>query len=356
MRENRPSRDEVRSALEQLFPSGKVEVAEEVQVGDQRADYEAWVQLGRQRLKLLVEYEDVRSEARLKEAVELLRGREAGRPGELRLFAAPFLSRPRQELLRESGVPFFDLAGNAWITAAATHIDRRGFAIPFVEQRRSRNPFSDKASLVSRSLISSRPVRGVRSIAEEVSLSPGYVSKVVRELERRGYVARQEDGLALRHGPELLQDWVGAYRKRSVETRSYFVAAPSANAVMDMMKQSLRLAPHEYALTTQAGASLIVPYAEFDTVDVYVRDTLMVEAMARDLDAREVRRGANLRISVPYYRISAFFDRQEAEGLSLVSDLQLYLDLYDYPLRGREQAERLFERRLGPQLAAAERA
>ena len=53
--------------------------------------------------------------------------------------------------------------------------------------------------------------------------------------------------------------------------------------------------------------------------------------------------------------LAAFFDRQEAEGLSLVSDLQLYLDLYDYPLRGREQAERLFERRLGPKLAAAER-
>jgi len=209
--------------------------------------------------------------------------------------------------------------------------------------------------LVLRSLIASRPERGVRSIAEEVSLSPGYVSKVVQELERRGYVARQEDGLALRHGQDLLQDWVGAYRKRSVETRSYFVAAPSANAVMDMMKQSLRLARHDYALTTQAGASLIVPHAEFDTVDVYVRDSLMVEAMARDLDAREVQRGANLRISLPYYRISAFFDRQEAEGLSLVSDLQLYLDLYDYPLRGREQAERLFERRLGPKLAAAER-
>jgi len=208
---------------------------------------------------------------------------------------------------------------------------------------------------VLRSLISSGPGRGVRSIAEEVGLSPGYVSKVVQELERRGYVARQEDGLALRHGQELLQDWVGAYRKRSVETRSYFVSATSAKAVMDMMKQSLHLAAGEYALTMQAGASLVVPYADFDSVDVYARETEVAEAMARDLNAREVQRGANLRISLPYYRISAFFGRQEVGGLSLVSDLQLYLDLYDYPLRGREQAEHLFERRLGPKLAAAER-
>ena len=97
-------------------------------------------------------------------------------------------------------------------------------------------------------------------------------------------------------------------------------------------------------------------YAEFDSVDVYVRETEVAEAMARDLNAREVQRGANLRISLPYYRISAFFGRQEVGELSLVSDLQLYLDLYDYPLRGREQAEQLFERRLRPKLAAAERA
>ena len=122
-----------------------------------------------------------------------------------------------------------------------------------------------------------------------------------------------------------------------------------------MRAVGVRLAPDEYALTTQAGASLIVPYADFDSVDVYVHQAEVAEALARDLDAREVQRGANLRISLPYYRVSAFFDRQEAAGLSVVSDLQLYLDLYDYPLRGREQAEQLFERRLGPKLAAAER-
>jgi Uncharacterized protein conserved in bacteria (DUF2186). len=99
-----------------------------------------------------------------------------------------------------------------------------------------------------------------------------------------------------------------------------------------------------------------VRYAEFDSVDVYVRKAEVAEAMARDLNAREVQRGANLRISLPYYRISAFFGRQEVGELSLVSDLQLYLDLYDYPLRGREQAEQLFVRRLRPKLEAAERA
>ena len=92
MRENRPSGDEVRSALEQLFSPGQFEVAEEVQVGDQRADYEAWVQFGRRRL---------------------------------RLFAAPFLSPSPQDLLRERSVLFFDLAGSPWLAAASQTWFRR---------------------------------------------------------------------------------------------------------------------------------------------------------------------------------------------------------------------------------------
>ena len=34
--------------------------------------------------------------------------------------------------------------------------------------------------------------------------------------------------------------------------------------------------------------------------------------------------------------------------LWVVSDLQLYLDLHNYPIRGLEQAEHLYEKRLKP--------
>jgi hypothetical protein len=341
--------------LEQLFPSGSVEVGEREPAGHSRSDCEAWVSLGRRELDLLVEFEEMGSEARLRDAVDLLRRRQTEHPGHLWVMAAPFFSSFRQDLLRESGVPFFDLAGNAWIVADAAHIDRRGFPNPFLEQRRSRDPFSDKASLVLRALISSVHGKGIRSIAEEVDLSAGYVSKIVQELERRGYVARRDDGLALRHGRELLQDWVHAYRKRASESRDYFMPPTSAKAVLDALRQSSSALAGRFALALQAGASLVVPYADFDVVDVYVHDIDSAMGLAGQLGAREVERGANLRVSVPYYRVSAFFDEQEAAGLPVVSDLQLYLDLYDYPLRGREQAEQILERRLGPKLAAAER-
>jgi hypothetical protein len=77
--------------------------------------------------------------------------------------------------------------------------------------------------------------------------------------------------------------------------------------------------------------------------------------LAGCVKARAVERGANLRISLPHYGVSGFYGMRVTEGLPVVSDLQLYLDLYDYPWRGREQAEQIFERRLRRQLEAAER-
>ncbi len=57
-------------------------------------------------------------------------------------------------------------------------------------------------------------------------------------------------------------------------------------------------------------------------------------------------KGANLILMHPYYPNSAFYDSRVIDGLPVVSDIQLYLDLYGYPVRGREQAEHLFQKRL----------
>jgi hypothetical protein len=64
------------------------------------------------------------------------------------------------------------------------------------------------------------------------------------------------------------------------------------------------------------------------------------------LDLTEADQGANLVLMWPYYKHSVFYDNQEIEGLRVVSDIQLYLDLYGYPVRGREQAEHLYDKRL----------
>lgn len=104
----------------------------------------------------------------------------------------------------------------------------------------------------------------------------------------------------------------------------------------------------DYVFTGHAGASLVDPYTEFDVAEVYVRDLDKAASALNAVGARRVERGANLIVSLPYYKVSAFYDAQVSSGFKCASDIQLYLDLYDYPIRGREQAEHLYEQRLQP--------
>ena len=52
----------------------------------------------------------------------------------------------------------------------------------------------------------------------------------------------------------------------------------------------------------------------------------------------------NVCICLPFYRTSIFKTIQVMDGLPIVSNLQLYLDLMSYPVTGRDQAEWLREK------------
>ncbi len=72
----------------------------------------------------------------------------------------------------------------------------------------------------------------------------------------------------------------------------------------------------------------------------------MQQFFVEGLEMRRVEKRENVRFRNPYYRESASFGAKRNEDLWVVSDMQLYLDLYDYPIRGREQAERIYDQRL----------
>ena len=109
-----------------------------------------------------------------------------------------------------------------------------------------------------------------------------------------------------------------------------------------------------YALSVQAGASLISPYSVFKEVHVYVRNQKDIEYFKKQLGLSSADQGANLVIMLPYYKNSVFFGKQNVNNICVVSDLQLYIDLYEYPIRGREQAEHLFDKRLRNLLTKAD--
>ncbi|MDO8847211.1 MAG: type IV toxin-antitoxin system AbiEi family antitoxin [Coriobacteriia bacterium] len=352
-------------ALRDLFPDQPIELHPENRrhATAGRADVEARVG----DLYLLIEIVDQTSTAQLKDAAGLLCMRQGERSDALAVLAAPYFSPAKQELLRAASIAFLDYAGNAWISAPGVHIDRRGFLNPDKETREHRDLFSDKASLVLRTLLMAESPIGIRQIAElvgscdeRITLTPGYVSKVVQELERRGYAARRSEGIVLRHGPELLGDWVAAHRsRRPRDVRMYFITAPNAESVIAPVADVLAARRIDHVFTGHAGASVVDPYAAFDAVDLYVREVDSARGALEDFGARPVDRGGNVNLLVPYYRTSAFYGSQVARvgetTVRVASDIQLYLDLYDAPVRGREQAEHLYDRRLRPLLERDDR-
>ena len=268
------------------------------------------------------------------------------------VLAAPYLSPERQALCRDSGIFFVDLSGNVYIAYRSFYIERVGFPNKYPEKRQRRGPFSDKASLILRELLkNSNRQWGIRELAQKLALDPGYVSRMAKSLEESGYVARSNRKLNIRSPKEILEDWVRVYDLKKNELNPFFIQASSVNSILQHLRKLKIARKMKYALSVQAGASLVAPHAVYKEVHLYVENRQGIQHFIKELDLRSAPQGANLVLMLPYYKHSVFYDFREINGLRVVSDIQLYLDLYSYPVRGREQAAYLFDMRLKKQLS-----
>jgi hypothetical protein len=152
--------------------------------------------------------------------------------------------------------------------------------------------------------------------------------------------------IRIRNAKSILEDWVREYNYKKNRDSRFFCLAKRPEEIIARISGAKIPANIPYALSLQAGSSLISPYAVFDSVHIYVRNQQAINYFKEQLELEEARQGDNIVLMLPYYRHSVFYDRQKAKNLWVVSDLQLYLDLYNYPIRGLEQAEHLFEKRL----------
>lgn len=269
-------------------------------------------------------------------------------PGFLPLIVSPYLSPPRRERCKEAGVFFIDLSGNVYLRHKSLYIDRVGFPNRFPEKRRSRNPFSDKASLILRAMLKeNQRTWGVRELAQYVNLDPGFVSRMVCELEKRNYVVRSNSKLQIRNPKNILEDWIHEYNYKKNQEIRYFCLAKSPNEILDKLRKvDVLVQEIIYALGFHAGANVIAPYAIYNEVHLYVSSKDAIDFFVKELNLRAAEQDANIIFMLPYYKNSVFYDKQLVNDLWVVSDLQLYLDLYNYPVRGLEQAEHLYEKRL----------
>jgi hypothetical protein len=263
------------------------------------------------------------------------------------ILVAKYLSPDRRKQCQKEGICFLDLSGNVFLEYDGLYVERIGFPNRFPEKRRGRGPFSDKASLIIRAAFSDiKKVWGVRELAKSVGLDPGFVSRMAQELEKRNYISRTNSKFRLREPKSLLEDWIREYDYRRNQGIRYFCLAKGPEEIIDKLTAAQIPDDILYALGLHAGANLVSPYATYNEVHIYIQNRSTIRWFRDKLKLREAEKGANLIFLLPYYKHSVFYDMQRIRNWWVVSDLQLYLDLHNYPIRGREQAEHLYKKRL----------
>jgi len=209
---------------------------------------------------------------------------------------------------------------------------------------RMKNIFADKATQALRKMIQN-PNRKwvVRDFTGPQGISLGMAQEVLKAMETKGYLERVKKGpesyAILTNQEKLISDWLKVYQFDLNTIDTYY--SPDKN-ILKKIKKSLK--EEQYALTLHTGANLITSFVKTDEVFIYLKlkdwDKELLE-IRQKLDLKELVRGGNVHIIWPFYKTSVFFKTQKIKGYIVVSNLQLYLDLYNFQPRGKEHAEYL---------------
>jgi len=342
--------EEFRRRLPEILREGKIGV---VRVKPSGADGEVDFRIGGRRIPLLFEVVSRPTLALLRDKAERLHAEARDRArGSLPVLVAPHLNEDMRDLCRKLGIGYLDLSGNVSIEQGTIVIKKEVAKNRYPHQAKERSPFADRASRVLRLLLGQQERLCVRAIAGETGLDPGYVSRILHAASNHGYVALDAHGQAtLQNHQELLQDWSSFYAWRRNTAEGYFYLGPAESDLESRLTSLLKNeAPDSYGLTLHAGNNRVDRFVNSGLVHLYVpEDSAIPGKLIEVLHLRAVPvEGANLVFAKPYYRDSVFFGARQVKGLSVVSDLQLYLDLRRFPLRGVEAADRILERRLRP--------
>ncbi len=313
---------------------------------EERPDLVAQVRVGGTSRTLVIDAKSKGEPRYAKMAITTLRGYKRLMPRAYPVFASAFVSQRARHVCRREGVGYIDLVGNIYLKFGSVLVDRISRESWPRERRSAKKLFAPKATRVVRDLLVNwkEPSR-ITDLADRCDMSPGGVHWVVSLLQDKGYAERDEAKRVVLTGPgELLDAWAEAWNIDRNRRRVFFSLERTPENLMRSVATAAQGAGTTYAFTLLAGASKVAPYVKFEDVWVYISEE--ENAWGRDLDLQPVDGGGNLVFLDPYDE-GVFDHLQTVDGMRCVNSVQLYVDLYNHPGRGREQAEFLRERVLG---------
>lgn len=293
---------------------------------------------------IMIETKSVGFPSNIRQAVRGLKAAASTRA--YPLFASSFIGPQGREICREEGVGYLDLAGNVFLDLPGYYVEKAVDKNPFPQKGRPKSLFSPVSTRIIRAFLE-EPDRcwKVRELVPAMGVSLGQTSKIVRQLVALGYLVKDSKGYKLNQASNLLDDWKSQYAPNANKRVAYYSFEQNPERLMKQIAARGSENKLRYACTSFAAASQIAPFVRgVTTVQCYVNAS-EVDEWIKVLDLRPVEAGANVILVFPYDN-GVFYRTQTINGISLVSNVQLYLDLYSDPARGREQAEFLRKEKL----------
>ncbi len=275
------------------------------------------------------------------EAIRLLEKVETDRPDDVKLLIVPYMWEAGAERCREAGISWLDLSGNADIVGSNIRVYVEGRPNQFKKVGRPTNIFAPKSSRVARVLIYNPSSSFFqRELSERTVLGEGYISKIVRELEKQSLIERIDDGAVGVSDPTLFLDaWTESYKFSKHTIIRGHIPARSGMELVDTLGKLLSREGIKHAATGLAAGWLYTQFAAFRIVTFFVDESIDARIFS-SLGFTETETGSNTWLVIPNDR-SVFWESKEISGIQCVHPIQAYLDLKEHPERSEEAASEL---------------
>jgi hypothetical protein len=278
-------------------------------------------------------------------AVERLK-QQAEETGSSALLVAPFIGPALRQRCEENDVSYLDLTGWCWIHTSSPAVAIRSIGA-------SRDPGPPRKSIITRlngsgagrivrELLEGELPVGVRTLARRVAVSPGTVSKVVKELAYETIVTRNDSGeiLAVRKR-HLVDRWTRDYSFLRTNNVGWYLAPRGLTYLTERIMESGSWAVGTGSLATRRLLpDNQVPVTALAQLALYVPRLTAATAILKLVPTE--RATANVILAEPY-DVQLLKAQKGVDPIAVVDTGQALADLKTMPGRAPQEAEQLME-------------
>jgi len=338
--------DKVPNLIKENIPAFKIKkIAHQPKIKGIIPDMIIGVEMAGKKRKLIIEVKSRGFPSQILQSIPVLLKAVATVKDSYPIFVSDFISKKGASICKENNIGYIDLTGNCYVGLEEVYIEKVG-----EEQiKRTRNIlkklFSPKATRIIRVLLE-EPERlwRINELSQTFEVALGYTHEIIAKLLKQGYIIRDEKKKIRPSRPaELLDDWARQYKISPESIHSYYSSIKNPQGLMNKVANTLKRNKTTYCFTLHAGASLVAPFMRFNDVHFYYLGEL--KTIVQQLELEEIEFGGTVHLIEPYDE-GIFYRKQTIEGNDVICNTQLYLDLNQYPARGKEQAEFLRKKRI----------